>query len=99
MYYNEELADTQGLTAEDRLELDELYLDLAFASRHPETFDNIEEVVRQLEFALQKTWKFPQDPAYHRYQTGIRGCACPKMDNRHGFRYRSTKCPWHGRKV
>lgn len=104
MYYNEELADSQGLTDEDRLELDELYLDLNFALDNPEVFDSVEEAVRQLEFELQRVWRFTQDPKFHRYQLEIKGCTCPRLDNFELFghtasRYITSDCPWHWRKV
>jgi hypothetical protein len=100
MHYNEALADKQGLTAEERVALDATYEDLFSALSYPEVFDNVEEVVRELEFKLQGQWKFPQDPKFHRYQLEIKGCTCPRMDNFELFghtadRYRVSDCPWH----
>lgn len=100
MHYNEALADKQGLSAEEREALDGTYEALLYAFEHPEEFEDIERTVRDFEFQLQKLWKFPQDPKFHRYQQHIRGCTCPVMDNLElvGYdehRYRISDCPWH----
>jgi len=100
MHYNEALADRQGLSDADREDLDDVYEELFYALEHPETFDSVENVVRELEFDLQALWKFPQDPKFHRYQLEIKGCTCPLLDNAELFghtanRYRVSDCPWH----
>lgn len=100
MHYNEALADKQGLSDEEREALDGTYEALLYAFEHPEEFEDIERTVRDFEFQLQKLWKFPQDPKFHRYQQHIRGCTCPVMDNLElvGYdehRYRISDCPWH----
>jgi hypothetical protein len=100
MHYNEALADKQGLTAEERNALDLTY-DLLFdILENPERYEDVETKVRDLEFRLQKEWKFPQDPKFHRYQLEIKGCTCPRMDNYElightADRYRVSDCPWH----
>jgi hypothetical protein len=100
MHYNEALADKQGLTAEECNALDLTY-DLLFdILENPERYEDVETKVRDLEFRLQKEWKFPQDPKFHRYQLEIKGCTCPRMDNFELFgytadRYRVSDCPWH----
>jgi hypothetical protein len=100
MHYNEALADKQGLTADERNALDLTY-DLLFdILENPERYEDVETKVRDLEFRLQKEWKFPQDPKFHRYQFEIKGCTCPRMDNfeligHTADRYRISDCPWH----
>lgn len=65
--------------------------------------DSVSEVVRGLEFALQKLWNFPQDENFHRYQFMIECCECPKMDNEDMFRfgqpyrYYNMECPIHSK--
>lgn len=100
MHYNEELADRQGLNETQRLELDVTYELLIDALKNPENYANVEKTVTELEFRLQRQWKFPEDSKFHRYQTQIRGCTCPKLDNADlvGYsaaRYRVSDCPWH----
>lgn len=102
MHYNEELADKQGISRRGRELLDITYDLLIAALENPENFEDpgVEEVVRNLEYRLQELWKFPQDPKFHRYQTHIKGCTCPKLDNAElvGYdadRYRTSDCPWH----
>lgn len=99
-HYNERLADEQGLTSDERVELNGTYEDLIYALKHPEAYGDIEKTIRDLEFRLQHLWKFPQDPKFHRYQEYIVGCTCPRLDNREliGYsadRYRVSDCPWH----
>jgi hypothetical protein len=100
MHYNEALADKQGLTDADREDLDKVYEELFYALEHPEVFADIEANVRQIEFNLQRLWRFPEDPKFHRYQLEIKGCTCPRMDNYElightADRYRVSDCPWH----
>lgn len=100
MHYNEKLADTQGLTEQERVELDKTYEQLFYALEHPEVFGCVEDVVRDLEFSLQRQWKFNVDAKFHRYQLEIKGCTCPIFDNMElightADRYRVSDCPWH----
>lgn len=70
----------------------------------PETFtrENVDPVqlIEDIEFALQGVWKFTRKPAYHSHWLDIKGCTCPKMDNKDPFYYGGGKviagdCPWH----
>jgi len=99
-HYNKALADKQGLTEEERNELDMTYELLLDALANPASYDDVEATVRVLEFRLQRQWKFGEDARFHRYQLDIRGCTCPKLDNMELFghtadRYRVSDCPWH----
>lgn len=102
MYYSEELADSMGVSAEDRVKLDDAYVSLLHVFKHPEEYGNpgAEHAVTELEFELQALWGFPQDPRFHKYQQHIKGCTCPRLDNLDliGYdaqRYRVSDCPWH----
>lgn len=104
MHYNVALADKQGLTEEDREHLDKVYEELFHALEHPEEFADIEANIRQIEFNLQRLWRFPEDPKFHRYQLEIKGCTCPIFDNMELFghtadRYRVSDCPHHWKEV
>lgn len=103
MHYNEALANKQGLTELEKVVLDNTYEELIFTLENPEKIDGVEDAVRELEFRLQRQWKFPEDPKFHRYQTHIKGCTCPRLDNAEliGYsadRYRVSDCPWHWNK-
>jgi hypothetical protein len=100
MHYNEALADRQGLTETQRLELDATYELLFHALECPESYESVENTVRDLEFRLQRQWQFSEDAKFHRYQVEIKGCTCPLLDNAELFghtadRYRVSDCPWH----
>ena len=55
--------------------------------------------VTQIDFQLQKLWKFKVDSAYHRFWE-LPKCQCPASDNLDtfgtGHRYINPNCPIHG---
>src|SRR6266851_4977381 len=81
MHYNKALAESQGLTETEKMRLDQKYAELFGVLYNPCAWNAPAAQVRKIEFDLLKLWKFEQDPKFHRYQTAIRGCICPKMDN------------------
>lgn len=100
MFYNEKLADEKGLSAEDRVLLDQLYEHLYSVIAHPEDFVSPVTLVQDIENDLQRLWGFEVDATKHKYWYQIRGCTCAKMDNKElwGTPYRvySQDCPYHG---
>ncbi len=56
-------------------------------------------IITQIDFQLQKLWKFKEDSAYHRFWE-LPKCDCPKMDNIDtygtGHRYINPNCILHG---
>lgn len=100
MHYNEALADEMGVSEDNRVKMDDAYERLIQVCNYPETHEDPEKVVTDIEFELQALWGFPQDPKFHRYQQYIKGCTCPRLDNRDligvsEHRYRVSDCPWH----
>ena len=61
----------------------------------------IASALERMEFRFQKAWGFPQDKAYHIYQSCLHECTCPQSDNgeRHGTdaRWVSGDCLYHGK--
>lgn len=57
-------------------------------------------LVTQIEFQLQKAWKFEQDQTFHRFWE-LPKCSCPKLDNEDlsgtGHRYINPNCLYHGK--
>ena len=57
--------------------------------------------VTQIDFQLQKLWKFKVDSAYHRFWE-LPKCQCPASDNLDtfgtGHRYINPNCKIHGKK-
>ena len=56
------------------------------------------KMLENLEFKLQKLWKFPLQRRYHRFWETPK-CECPKLDNLDAYPYASIvnkKCPIHG---
>ena len=56
-------------------------------------------VITQIDFQLQKLWKFKIDSVYHKFWE-LPKCECPKMDNSDaygtGHRYINPNCKLHG---
>ena len=70
----------------------------------PGTFirENVDPVqlIEDIEFALQGVWKFVRNGNFHLHWLDIKGCTCPKMDNKDPLYYGAGKiimsdCPWH----
>jgi hypothetical protein len=57
--------------------------------------------ITQIDFQLQKLWKFKVDSAYHRFWE-LPKCQCPASDNLDtfgtGHRYINPNCKIHGKK-
>lgn len=96
---NMALAEKQGLTEADHEKLQALYNALDDLLTQPENYENPVDLIEQIEFKLQKVWKFPQDARYHTHWVKIKGCTCPKMDNKNYFGSDicliNQKCKWH----
>lgn len=97
---NENLVKRQRITEETIVKLHAVYDKLNDVIENPENFNNPVELIQEMEFELQALWKFPIDADFHAHWLRIKGCECPKMDNRErmGTPYRiySVFCPWHG---
>lgn len=83
---NERLSRMQGLSVEDIETLKDLHvIKLEIFEKMEKSSDKkeLQELaleVENIEFQLQKTWKFKQDRNYHDWYL-VPKCSCPKMDN------------------
>ena len=104
---NKNLLKKQNINPETEAGLQATHAMLELILDNPELvgIDSASEVVRGLEFALQKLWNFPQNENFHRYQFMIKGCVCPMLDNEDMFqfglpyRYYNMECPVHSAKT
>jgi len=59
------------------------------------------KLITQIDFQLQKLWKFEQDITHHRFWE-LPKCDCPKSDNNDvcglGHRFINNNCVLHGNK-
>lgn len=102
---NEKLAERQGVTDQEMINLVDLHQEkLSIFSQMEAISDRAElrrmaGLVEGIEFEMQKNWHFPQDATFHEWYN-VPNCTCPKMDNedRRGTSYRvvDAKCPIHG---
>lgn len=97
---NQAIVDKQGITEEGVDTITAVHGLLDGVLENPEDYDDPVALVEAYELWLQELWGFPQDRNYHIHWVRLKGCTCPKMDNRLAagadIRYISRKCPWHG---
>lgn len=84
--------------------LQDLYVALHESLGRPMMFSDSPKSAAQrieaIEYALQLAWGFQPAPEKHSYWFEIKGCSCPKMDNREGDargRIIDTSCIFHGK--
>lgn len=111
MYINEALATKQGVTQEERYNIQQLYaslgaittltqyLPIRLKQKYGKMLPNIVEAI---EFELQKYWHFELDANCHTWwNKTLIGCTCPIMDNLERFgqpKIINTSCIFHGGK-
>ena len=105
-HLNQNLIARNGVSIAAQLELCALYdkLEALLLSSKGELltradYDVISEQVTELEFELQRLWKFPQNKEFHKYWLSVGHCECPNLDNleRLGYgRIINLGCPVHG---
>jgi len=75
------------------------YITLMNISTSKEDLRYLSQIVTQIDFQLQRLWKFKEDSSYHRFWD-LPKCDCPKMDNQDvygtGYRYINPNCLIHG---
>lgn len=57
------------------------------------------EKIKEIEFEMQRAWKFPENNAMHSWWYEAPKCLCPKLDNRDSrghLQYIREDCPLHG---
>ena len=107
---NEKLIEKQGLTPDEVEHIHELHAikDTLFENvagldpKKPEELEMIRYAaveLRDIEFAMQRTWHFPESADFHSHWLYIPHCSCPKMDNADNFgtglRWTTGGCPVH----
>lgn len=102
---NSRLVANQGLDSNTVNEVNKLhrvrncYLTLMEEVNDKENLRHFSNIVTQIDFQLQRLWKFKEDSVYHRFWE-LPKCDCPKMDNMDvygtGHRYINPNCTLHG---
>lgn len=99
---NKNLMKTQRITKEYEQVLIDTYKQLTMVLERPDLYDNPVEYIEALEYTLQVLWGFAPNKNYHSYWYYIKGCICPKMDNKDLMgtdqRWYNGSCEWHGSK-
>lgn len=108
---NPRLVERQGLSEDDvqavlglHEELEDIFdVMKQLSPDNPEELMKLRQlviVVEQLEFDLQKAWRFEQSRDHHTWWYRAPHCQCPKMDNDDAFgtkyHIRRDNCPLHG---
>ena len=104
---NSRLVTNQGLDLDEVDKVNKLhkvrncYLTLMENTDDSVELKRLSLFVTQIDFQLQKLWKFKVDSAYHRFWE-LPKCQCPASDNLDtfgtGHRYINTNCKIHGKK-
>lgn len=100
---NKKLLKQQNISKEDEKKIEELHIKLDTLKETPlEEIENIPEYVKsieQIEYALQRLWKFEEDSTKHTHWLTDPKCHCPTIDNKELFgvdrRIISQKCKLH----
>ena len=102
---NQNLVNRQKVSPEDVKRIVKLqtlrkyFFDFMELSEDKEEVRRLDKIVTQIEFQLQRLWRFKQDETMHRWFERPK-CSCPKMDNSEmlgtGVRYTNPKCIIHG---
>ena len=104
---NSRLVTNQGLDLDEVDKVNKLhkvrncYLTLMENTDDSVELKRLSLFITQIDFQLQKLWKFKVDSAYHRFWE-LPKCQCPASDNLDtfgtGHRYINTNCKIHGKK-
>lgn len=89
-----------AMTTAEKMTVSVLHAQMLDIKTNPERYSDPVQLIEDIEFTLQGIWKFPRDAKYHTHWLEIKGCTCPKMDNKDPFYYGNGKitisdCPWH----
>jgi hypothetical protein len=104
VHLNEQLIQSQKLDVEDvatilGLHARKLALYRAMETAEEFSLEAYGRELRDLEYALQRSWGFPQSAKYHRFWEVPR-CTCPTIDNEErypsGMYVVNGNCPVHG---
>jgi len=103
---NQKLADKRSISEESRELILEYQNQLKLINKNIDDYTDVigykgvSELVRDIEFQLQKLWGFEQDDKYHYHWFNVKGCTCPKLDNQEvlgtGKSWFNFSCPFHG---
>ena len=104
---NSRLVTNQGLDLDEVDKVNKLHkVRTCYLTLMENTDDSVELkrlslFITQIDFQLQKLWKFKVDSAYHRFWE-LPKCQCPASDNLDtfgtGHRYINPNCKIHGKK-
>lgn len=79
-------------------ELKLIIYDMIEETNIPKLLKSLGKDLTEIEFELQRLWKFKKDINYHRFWEYPK-CACPELDNIDAYPFRrfiNLTCPLHG---
>ena len=101
IHLNKQLLKKQNINEETEKQLLATHEALYELKQNPENYDNVLELVTELEYHLQGLWGFPKDSKFHTHQFEVKTCICPWMDNLEragtGLFIYNTECPIHSK--
>lgn len=88
----------ERMTEQEQDAVRALHAVLAQAKAAPELHADPVQLIEDIEFTLQGLWRFDRNKDFHTHWIEIKGCTCPKMDNRDHWgtgRIVISDCKWH----
>lgn len=88
----------EAMAEEEREAVLAIHSVLRTVKMKPELYADPVQLIEDMEFTLQGLWKFDRSVNHHTHWIHIKGCTCPKMDNRDHWgtgRITISDCPWH----
>lgn len=88
----------EAMTEQEQDAVRALHSVLAQTKAHPELHADPVQLIEDIEFTLQGLWKFERNKDFHTHWIEIKGCTCPKFDNRDHWgtgRIVISDCKWH----
>ena len=97
---NKDLVKKQNLSVEDVEALEKLHKELDDVVNNPHNYTNPVALIEDIEFQMQRLWKFGENRDMHTHWLRIKDCTCNRLDSLDalgtGLRYINLNCPWHG---
>lgn len=88
----------EAMSEDERQAVLAIHAVLRAVKANPELYANPVQFIEDMEFTLQGLWKFDRSVNHHTHWIDIKGCSCPKTDNRDHWgtgRVISRDCKWH----
>ncbi|QYW06660.1 hypothetical protein uav_129 [Pseudomonas phage UAVern] len=88
----------EAMSEDERQAVLAIHAVLRAVKANPELYADPVQFIEDMEFTLQGLWKFDRSVNHHIHWIDIKGCTCPRMDNKDHWgtgRITISDCKWH----